>query len=1523
MKKALLPLRRIFVFVALSGFLTQGFTQNLVPNPSFETYSWCPGGFGTGGTLSCTPWVNGNDATADFLHECASPTNVGIPVNFFGNQPAHTGDAYAGVYARESSIWREYIQVQLTQPLTSGLTYHVSFYTSLSDNNCGVTHLGAYLSQTPPDDNTIGWLAATPQIEANIGYISNNQDWTLISGCFTATGGEQWITIGNFYDNNNSPLDPDCVAGFYSYYYIDDVSVTEGDPAEELELELGPSVSTCDPYEIESGITGVDYHWSDGSNDPTLIVTESGVYALTVTSGCSQEIDSVEVTFMGVAVGVNMGPAEITICDGDIYSISLDPDAGEYVWQDGSTGPEYNITIPGLYQITLDDGCDITSDQMSVIVLNEPSPFSLGDDTFLCDGDEIVFSFDPGLGNFLWQDNSTASEYTVLTGGNYALTISNQCGSFSDAIAVTSATLPSIELGADQIICEGETYVIELDSELGDFLWQDGTTSSTYMISDQGTYSVTLTNDCGSASDEIFVSLNSTPPVFSLGENTFLCDGNEINFSFDPALGDFLWQDNTTSSEYTISSGGAYSLTITNECGQVSDNIEVIAQAIPVLDLGPQQQMLCVGQQIIFDLDPGLGEFLWQDGSETSSYSISTPGFYSVTVTNECGSADDNLEAVLIGEPLFDLGENIVVCPAQLPITLNVSDVPFANSYQWQDNSTGPQFQVSSPGIFSVTVSNECFSISDVVEVIVENASPVVQLPSDQTLCEGETFELNSGGLLGNYLWQDGSTTSNFLVTAAGMYSLTITNQCGFGSDSIHITYWDSLDTPDLGPDIQLCPGGQYTFYAEGTNVNYLWQDLSTADSLIVSQAGIYVLQMSNSCNAVSDTVVVTGNSNPPSINLPDSMHLCASDTISIDAGISGVQFLWSMGSQSSSIDVAEPGIYSVTVTNSCGSDADTIIIVDAGPLPYVSLNADTSLCTGETIVLSPVASNVTSWLWNDGSTGSTLAINSSGLVTVQVSNNCGVSVDSLIVTELSVITGFDLGTDTTLCSGEALLISVDLPDVNVEWPNGSTGHSYEVTNSGQVIATISNQCGSYSDSINVNFLPAIPELDLGIDQSLCPGEVIAFSPGLTGIDYLWQDGSTDPIYNATMPGLVILSISNECGVNIDSVEIIEDTDGPEVNLGADVLACEGEVVTLVSDILGVDFLWQDGSTLPQYSPAGSGMYILQVSNACGVDADTVVVEFNGTQPSPSLGNDTVLCDGVILQLHSNASGETSVEWQDGSTLPVLNIDSAGTYILTESNNCGNVSDTIVIMYTSLPVAFDLGSDTILCPEEFVVLTAPATTDLITWQDGSHVEFMIADQAQLYSLEVSNRCGSVRDEINILIDDKIPVLALGDEISLCQFSSISLDATQSFEASYNWSTGNTGPSIVIDHPGLYSVDVSTKCFTVTHEIEVIPQKDCDERIYIPNIISPNGDGVNDVFNVFFNENLDITALTCSIFDRWGNHVFNSTDINFKWYGQFSGVDVLPGVYVYSIDVETTINGERQNRIFKGDITVVK
>jgi hypothetical protein len=205
--------------------------QNLLSNGGFESYSSCPSSVSQ--MYLAYPWIDPVPATntAEYFNEC-SPfgTTVSIPNNFGGYQYAKNGKGYAGIntYVKTFSF-RCYIQSILTDTLITGEVYCLSFYVNCANKvNYAIDAIGAYVSKTAVTCGSAACLLNyIPQVSNPVGnVITDTANWTKISGSFVATGGEKYITIGNF--KNNASTDTVKINTLYqdeSYYYIDSVTL--------------------------------------------------------------------------------------------------------------------------------------------------------------------------------------------------------------------------------------------------------------------------------------------------------------------------------------------------------------------------------------------------------------------------------------------------------------------------------------------------------------------------------------------------------------------------------------------------------------------------------------------------------------------------------------------------------------------------------------------------------------------------------------------------------------------------------------------------------------------------------------------------------------------------------------------------------------------------------------------------------------------------------------------------------------------------------------------------------------------------------------------------------------------------------------------------------------------------------------------------------------------------------------------------------------------------------------------------
>ncbi|MFH0892938.1 MAG: gliding motility-associated C-terminal domain-containing protein [Bacteroidota bacterium] len=222
--------RIITIILLLVG--TNCFCQiNLVPNWSFEDTVGCPKVTLVTFFSYTPPWFCPTMGTPDIYNACDDTSftpNVGVPYNSGGFQYAKTGVGYAGLFCYQGGgEAREYLSIKLTDTLKASKKYCIGFYTSLANiSHWGINQMGVYVSKDSFYLSTYYNIPYIPQINYNSGFLTDTTNWMEVSGEYVATGGEKFITIGNFKDDSNTDtILIDINNPEYPYYYIDDVFV--------------------------------------------------------------------------------------------------------------------------------------------------------------------------------------------------------------------------------------------------------------------------------------------------------------------------------------------------------------------------------------------------------------------------------------------------------------------------------------------------------------------------------------------------------------------------------------------------------------------------------------------------------------------------------------------------------------------------------------------------------------------------------------------------------------------------------------------------------------------------------------------------------------------------------------------------------------------------------------------------------------------------------------------------------------------------------------------------------------------------------------------------------------------------------------------------------------------------------------------------------------------------------------------------------------------------------------------------
>ena len=691
------------------------------------------------------------------------------------------------------------------------------------------------------------------------------------------------------------------------------------------------------------------------------------------------------------------------LCEAELLQLTFNDSSFNYLWSTGDTTMGIQILHPDTYTLQVSNVCGIATDTIVVDSLI-PALVHLPNDTLLCTDDTLLLDATVEQGSYLWQDNSTDSIFYVTTAGTYTVAANNFCGNSADTITVTYTHAPTINLGADTVLCVGDTIILNATDTLSSYLWYNGDTTALDTITTSGNYWAISTNLCGADTDSIAVHYLQ-PATAQLGNDTVICLGYTLWLSDTTELGSYQWNTNATTDSIAITTAGTYSLTVTNVCNSVADTIIVATDTIPTINLG-NDTLICLGDSVLLDGTFSRSTYQWNTGATDSTITITQEGTYTVTTTNLCGTATDSLYLDVDSILLPNLGNDTILCAGD-QLTLS-PQTPQAETYQWSTSTVAPTLTITTEDTYTVTVSNVCGNYSDTIMVYYDN-TPVTNLGPDSTYCLTTLLTLDATWSRANYLWNTGATDSAIVADTTGQYWVEVTNLCGYDDDTVRIHYVVPIDF-ELGNDTILCPGTTLQLSAPAHQATYQWNTGSTDSTITVTQAGQYTVTAHNLCGSFTDAILVKYDSIPTAI-LPNDTTVCAGIKVSIGYTTDNATTIhWSNDETTATNQTLhDSGSYVLSLTNHCGTTQDTITL-SYQPYPEVNLGSDTIVCE-EPITLynqSTLDSNSTySYAWSDGSEKAQLTINLGDEYSLTVTDDLGCSDADVILIEDCGITFF------------------------------------------------------------------------------------------------------------------------------------------------------------------------------------------------------------------------------------------------------------------------------------------------------------------------------------------------------------------------------------------------------------------------------------------------------------------------------------------------------------------------------------
>lgn len=737
-----------------------------------------------------------------------------------------------------------------------------------------------------------------------------------------------------------------------------------------------------------------------------------------------------------------------------------------------------------------------------------------------------------------------------------------------------------------------------------------------------------------------------------------------------------------------------------------------------------------------------------------------------------------------------------------------------------------------------------------------------------------------------------------------------------------------------------------------GATIDFVRHDsLHLADSIAISVSG-------NAINGVDYSTI------------PDTLYFAANqDSFSLTINMIDDNII--EGNETLYIWVSDTAI-----STGCGNQGDSLMLVIHDPIPITTLSSiDTITCTDNSVDLAievPTGFPSYNFNWSNGSTDSINTISpvpwSDTTYYVTITDACGsdTAVDSATIIIQNPPVSISTPDDTITCEDNNVLIYTQvlqtMPNVSFQWSNGSNAAAFLTANPYQdstYIVTVTQACANVHIVDTFNLVLDNPPFTLSsLDDSLtCLDGPLTIGTNVSyttpNFDYVWSTGSTDSsiVVQPNSSTTYVVTVTDACGINsvIDSIDIKYVINPYHVQVNDQVIPCIGDSTVLTANITGgympYTYNWSTGGNNPSVivSPDSNTTYYVTVTDQC---ADTIAVDsaqarffvYPPLQITP-WPTDSILCPETPIMIHAGqvtgGSGNYVTSWDNFNTTItgiLVAPDSTEQFLLQAVDLCNH--DTTSYLHTVSPEIHDpfevhLVEDTTVCIDEVVPLVASAiggggnyTYKWSTGETSNAISTYQYSETQ-YTLTVTEACEEkiIKNSIVRVSTPEAYFDKENIEAGTVAFINFSTGAN-----TYIWDFGD-GTQSEEENPWheflepevhlvtLYAYD-TINCVDSFH-VEIAPPL----QVYIPTGFSPNGDNINDVFEI---KGTGFQSSTIKfgiwIYNRWGQLVFESHSADFQWDGTFQGEPALIDTYTYTITVE---GFETQKYTRTGTITIVK
>ncbi|HMX96837.1 MAG TPA: choice-of-anchor L domain-containing protein [Bacteroidia bacterium] len=1269
-------------------------------------------------------------------------------------------------------------------------------------------------------------LVGTGVSVANITYTGNASS----KGTFRCTGGcNLGITRGVFLSTGNAGQTPTSPP---SDFHSSDMSAS-GDA--QLNLIVAPNL-TQDAAVLEFDFTpaadsiGFKFVFASEEYNDYVNTAYNDVFAFYISGpgipGSPKNLALIPGTSIPVSInnvnngysaGVSSGP-----CNHCTYFVDNVPNGGTANFFDGFTTVisagikvmpcqtyHMKFAIADVNDGVFDSGVFLEAKSFSSIgnvgITANGVPITQNLDTvYACDGDSVVLTASPA-GSYNWNNGQTTqtivvTQANITPSGVYQYAVLNSspaCFASSKQVKVifVTPTATITPLGSTAL-CPGGSVVLQANPG-NSYLWSNGATTDTIVVSSAGTYTVTVTQfgNCSAVSTPVVVTQSA--PVAIINGVLTICSGSNTTLTATAGTS-YQWSTGATTQSVSVGTSNVYTVTVTYSGGcTATASVNVTANTNPVPSITGNNS-ICQGQSSTISAGSYSG-YSWSTGATTSSININTAGSYSVTVTdaNGCtGTATFNLAVnanptpTITGVTSFCAGGNS---------TLNAGG-GYTN-YLWSGGATTQTINVTTGGNYAVTVTNAAGCTATTSKVITVNALPVPSVTGTLAFCAGKNTTLTVPGSYASYQWSNGATTSNITVNTASTFTVTVTDANGCTGSKSATTTINANPVPSITGNNSICQGQSSTINA-GSYSGYSWSTGATTSSININTAGNYSVTVTdaNGCTGTA-TFNLAVNANPtPTITGVTSF--CAGGNSTLNAGGGYTNYLWSGGATTQTINVTTGGNYAVTVTNAAGCTATTSKVITVNALPVPSVTGTLAFCAGKNTTLT-VPGSYASYQWSNGATTSNITVNTASTFTVTVTDANGCTGSKSATTTINTNPVPSITGNNSICQGQSSTISAGSYS-GYSWSTGATTSSININTAGNYSVTVTDANGctgtaTFNLAVNANPTPAITGI-----TSFCAGGNSTLNAGSGYTNYLWSGGATTQTINVTTSGNYIVTVTNAAGCTATTNKVITVNALPVPTISGPAGICPGASANLVAGSYA-SYLWSNGNTTSSITTNVSGNYTVTVTdvNGCVGSSNYNLLSFQN--PIPVINGMAAICQNQNSIL--DAGSFASWQWSTGAVSQTISVNQSGTYSVTVTNNDGCVASTSFnVVVNPLPVPVISGTSEFCSGNSSVLNIGGGSFASYLWNTSATTSTISVSSGGNYVVTVTDANGCTASTNQVVTVWNLPTPIISGNNAICNGTQTTLTAGS--YSNYQWSTGASTDSITVSNGANYIVTVT-------------------------------------------------------------------------------------------------------------------